>query len=127
MPPAENATATVTGKTTKLLTGVAIAALAAVAVTAVVNSRLGREPDSNDRAHLDELEARLDGADPPHGTPPGLVGRILDRLHRDQGISVHRLRGWITGLRRGTLSPEQANVAESDFDALERQAHQGGA
>jgi hypothetical protein len=52
---------------------------------------------------------------------------LLADLHRNQGISVAQLRQWITRLRRGTLSPEQAGVAESDFDALEREADQRGA
>ena len=29
-------------------------------------------------------------------------------------------------MRQGTLSDEQATLAESDFDALEREADQGG-
>lgn len=113
--------------TTKVLAGVAVAALAAAGVAAVVNYRRGHKPDPDERAHLDELDARLSDAEEPGSeTPPGRIGRILESLQRNQGISVGRLRGWITGVRQGTLSPEQAAVAESDFDALERQADQGG-
>lgn len=116
-----------TRSTTKLLAGVAIAALAAAGVAAVVNYRRGLRPHAGERAHLDELDARLNGAEEPGSdSPPGPAGRILDRLRRNQGISVGRLRRWITGLRHGTLSPEQATVAESDFGALEREAAQGG-
>jgi hypothetical protein len=113
--------------TTKVLAGVALATLAAAGVAAVVNHRRGQKPDPEERAHLDELDTRLDVAEEPHSdAPPGRIGRILDSLQRNQGISVGRLRSWITGVRQGTLSPEQAAVAESDFDALEREADQGG-
>jgi len=107
--------------TTKVLAGVAVAALAAAAVAAVVNYRQGRQPDDDERANLDELDARLDPAE-----GPGRTGRILDSLQRNRGISVPRLRRWITGVRQGTLGPGQAIVAESDFEALEREADQGG-
>jgi hypothetical protein len=117
----------VTRTTTKALAGVAVAALAAAGVAAVVNYRRGQKPDPEERAHLDELDARLNVAEEPGSdTPPGRIGRILDSLQRNQGISVGRLRSWISGVRQGTLSPEQATVAESDFDALEREADQGG-
>ncbi len=117
-----------TRTTTKVLAGVAVAALAAAGVAAVVNYRLGHKPDPEEHAHLDELDARLNVAEEPRrDIPPGRVGRILDDLQRNQGISVGRLRSWIAGVRHGTLSPEQANLAESDFGALERQADQGGA
>ena len=116
-----------TRTTAKVLAGVAVAALAATAVAAVVNYRRGRKPDPDERAHLDELDARLSMAEQPGSdTPPGRIGRVLDSLQRNQGISVGRLRRWITGVRQGTLSPEQATLAESDFDALEREADQGG-
>jgi hypothetical protein len=117
----------VTSTTTKLLAGVAVAALAAAGVAAVVSYRRGQEPDPEQRAHLDELDARLGEAEEPgSATPPSRIGRILEGLHRNQGISVGRLRGWSAGVRRGTLSPEQATMAESDFEALEREADQGG-
>jgi hypothetical protein len=113
--------------TTKVLAGVAVAALAAAGVAAVVNYRLGRRPDPRQHAYLEELDARLEvtetsGSD----TSPGGLGRILDALQRNRGVSAGRLRIWINGMRRGTLSAEQATLAESDFDALERDADQGG-
>jgi hypothetical protein len=114
--------------TTRVLAGVAVAALAAAGVAAVVRYRQGHKPDPGERAHLDELEARLyEVEDPDKNIPPTRVGRVVENLQRNQDISVARLRRWITGLRHGTLSPEQATVAESDFDALEREADQGGA
>jgi hypothetical protein len=116
----------VTRTTTKVLAGVAVAALAAAGAAAVVNYRRGRKPDSDARAYLDELDARLSQAE-ESGTAAGRMGRVLDTLQRNQGISVGRLRRWVTGLRQGTLSPDQATVAESDLDALEREADQGGA
>jgi hypothetical protein len=113
--------------TSKVLAGVAVAALAAAGAAAAVNYRRGQKPDTEARAYLDELDARLSEAEDPGGdTAPGRIGRILDSLQRNQGISVGRLRGWIAGVRQGTLSPEQATVAESDLDALEREADQGG-
>jgi hypothetical protein len=117
----------VTRTTTKVLAGVAVAVLAAAGVAAVVNYRRGQKLDPDERAHLDELDARLNQAEKPSSdTSPDPIGRILDSLQRNQGISVGRLRRWITGVRQGTLSPEQATVAESDLDALEREADQGG-
>ena len=116
-----------TKTTTKVLAGVAVATLAAAGVAAVVNHRRGRGPGPEERAHLDELDARLEAAGQGEAsTPPGGFGRILEGLQRTQDISVRRLRRWITGVRQGTLTPEQANVAESDFSALEREADQGG-
>jgi hypothetical protein len=117
----------VTKSTTKVLAGVAAAALAAAAVAAVVNYRRGHPPDPEQRAYLDELDARLElvegrGSD----AAPGRLGRVLDGLLRNRGISVRRLRSWIVGVRQGSLSAEQTTVAESDFDALEREADQGG-
>jgi hypothetical protein len=104
-----------------------VAALAAAGVAAVVNYRRGLRPDPQDHAQLDELDARLKVVEEPDGgTPPSRVGRVLDGLQRTQDISVRRLRRWITGVRQGTLTPEQAVVAESDFSALEREADQGG-
>jgi hypothetical protein len=116
-----------TRTTTRVLAGVAVAALAAAGVAAVIRYRQGQKPDPDERAHLDELEVRLSEVEEPdRDVPPALVGRVVESLQRDQGISVARLRRWITGLRHGTLSPEQATVAESDFDALEREADQRG-
>ena len=116
-----------TKTTTRVLAGVAVAALASAGVAAVMRYRQGHKPDADERAHLDELEARLDEVEAPDkSVPPSSVGRVVGRLQRDQGISVARLRRWITGLRHGTLSHEQATVAESDFDALEREAARGG-
>jgi hypothetical protein len=114
--------------TTKVLAGVAVAALAASAVAAVVAYRRGRTPDPEQRASLEELDARLAVAERPGSdTEPGRrLGRILDGLLRNRGIPVGRLRSWIVGVRRGTLNAEQATVAESDFDSLEREADQGG-
>lgn len=115
-------------KTTTVLAGVAVAALAAAGVAAVMRYRQGQKPEPDEYAHLDELEARLGEVEEPDpGSAPTRVGRIVENLQRNQGISVARLRRWIAGLRQGTLSPEQATVAESDFDALEREADQGGA
>jgi hypothetical protein len=117
-----------TKTTTRVLAGVAVAALAAAGAAAVVHYRQGQAPDPDESAHLDELEARLHDVGEPHkdvvATP---VGRVLADLHRNQAISVAQLRQWIARLRHGTLSPEQAGVAESDFDALEREADQRGA
>lgn len=113
--------------TTKVLAGVTVAALAAAGVGAMINYHRGQRPSPQQRAHLDELDARLSLAEAAgSATPPGGVARTLDSLQRNQGISVGRLRGWITGVRQGTLSPEQATVAESDFAALEGRADQGG-
>jgi hypothetical protein len=110
-----------------VLAGVAVAALAAAALAAVVDHRLGRKPGPQERARLDELEARLDLAEQPGtDTPQARTARMLDGLQRTDGISIRRLRNWLTGLKNGTLSPEQATVAESDFDALEREADRGG-
>lgn len=117
-----------TKTTTRVLAGVAVAALAAAGVAAVVRYRQGHQPHPDEPAHLDELEARLhEVEEPDKNHPPTRVGRVVDNLQRNQGISVARLRQWIVGLRQGNLSPEQAAVAESDFDALEREADQGGA
>jgi hypothetical protein len=114
--------------TTGVLAGVAVAALAAAGVAAVVRYRQGQKPDRDEHAHLDELEERLREVEEPSADmPPTRVSRLIDHLQRNQGISAARLRQWISGLRHGTLSPEQATVAESDFDALEREADQGGA
>jgi hypothetical protein len=110
-----------------VLAGVAVAALAAAGVAAVVNHRRGQEPDPDERAYLDELDARFDQAEKSSGGTPGRLRRVLDSLQRNQDISVGRLRRWVSGVRQGTLSPEQAVLAESDLDALEREADQGGA
>lgn len=112
--------------TTKVLAGVAVAALAATGVAAVVNYRLGRGLDPRGRAHLHELDARLSmAADSGGGTSTSRIGRVLESLQRGQGISVERLRRWVVGLTRGTLSADQASVAESDFGALEKEADRG--
>ena len=50
-------------KTTKVLTGVALAALAAAAVAAAMNHRPGQRPNPDEDAHLDELDARLSAAE----------------------------------------------------------------
>jgi hypothetical protein len=114
--------------TTGVLAGVAVAALAAAGVAAVIRYRQGQKPDPDEHAHLDELEARLKDAEEPSANLTAThVGRLVETLQRNRGISAARLRQWITGLRHGTLSPEQATVAESDFDALEREADQSGA
>ena len=114
--------------TTGVLAGVAVAALAAAGVAAVVRYRQGQRPDPDEHAHLDELEARLREVEEPSADlPPTRVSRLIEHLQRNQGISPARLRQWISGLRHGTLSPEQTAVAESDFSALEREADQGGA
>jgi hypothetical protein len=116
-----------TKATTRVLAGVAVAALAAAGVAAVVRYRQGHKPDLEERAQLDELEARLvEVEESDNGGSPTRVGRITDNLRRNQDISSARLRQWIARLRHGTLSPEQATVAESDFDALEREAGQHG-
>jgi hypothetical protein len=116
-----------TKTTTRVLAGVAVAALAAAGVAAVIRYRQGEKPHPDEHAHLDELEARLSEVDgPARDTVPTRVVRVVEKLQRDQGISLQRLRQWITGLRHGTLSPDQATVAEADFDALEREAEQGG-
>jgi hypothetical protein len=117
-----------TKTTTRVLAGVAVAALAAAGVAAVIRYRQGQKPHPDERAHLDELETRLfEVEEGDKNVPPTRVGRVVEDLQRNRGISVARLRQWITGLRSGTLSPEQATVAESDFDALEREADQRGA
>jgi hypothetical protein len=114
-------------KKTRVLAGVAVAALAAAGVAAAVAYRQGHKPKPEEHEHLDELDARLVEVDESGKKNSSGVGRVVDNLQRNHGISVDRLRRWITGLRHGTLSPEQAAVAESDFDALEREADQGGA
>lgn len=116
-----------TRSTTNALAGVALATLAAAGVAAVVNQRRGRKPDSDQRAHLDELGARLAEATDSSHAPSGRIRRTLDTLQRNHGISPGRLQSWITDVRRGTLGAERATVAESDFDTLERQADQDGA
>jgi hypothetical protein len=114
--------------TNRVLAGVAVAALSAAAVAAVVRYRQGHKPHPDDSVHLEELEARLDELDVAEKpSTPSRLSRVVDSLQRNSGISATRLRQWITGLRHGTLSPEQAAVAESDFDALEREADQSGA
>jgi hypothetical protein len=77
--------------------------------------------------YLDELDSRIEAAEGQgDSTPPGGLGRILNGLQRKRDISATRLRHWIVGVKHGTLSPEQAILAESDFDFLEREADQGG-
>jgi hypothetical protein len=117
-----------TKATTRVLAGVAVATLAAAGVAAVIRYRQGQEPHPDESAHLDELETRLyEVEEPDAGGPPSRVSRLIADLQRNQDISIARLRQWITGLRHKTLSPEQATVAESDFDTLEREADQRGA
>jgi hypothetical protein len=112
----------------RVLAGVTLAALAAAGVAAVVSYRQGQRPHPDERAHLDELDVRLHEAQElDKQVPQNPARRVVDSLQRNQGISAARLRQWITGLRHGTLSPEQTTVAESDFDALEREADEGGA
>ncbi len=114
-------------RTKTVFAGVAVAALAAAGVAAVVRYRQGQAPGADDRGRLDELAARLDEVDDPGAaTTPGRFGRILENLQRTQGISGTQLRRWITGVLQGTLTSEQATVAENDFGALEREADQGG-
>jgi hypothetical protein len=114
--------------TNRVLAGVAVAVLAATGIAVAVRYRQGQRPQPDDHAHLDELEVRLNEAEAPDTNAPRThVGRVLADLHRNHGISVARLRHWIAGLRHGTLSVDQATVAESDFDALEREADQRGA
>jgi hypothetical protein len=110
-----------------VLSGVAIAALAAASVTAVIRYRLGQKPGPDARASLDELAVRLEEADASDKTAPtGGVGRLLETLQRTQGLTVQRLHQWIAKLRAGTLTPEQATIAESDLGMLEREADQVG-
>jgi hypothetical protein len=113
--------------TSRVLAGVAVATLAAAGVAAVIRHRQGRQAPADERAHLDELEVRVTEASAPGDLQPPRVRRVVESLQRNQGISAARLVRWIAALRHGTLSPEQAAVAESDFDALEREADQGGA
>lgn len=107
----------------RVLSGVALAALAAGCVAAVVRYRQGQKPDPDERAGLDELALRLTDAD--GGAATGPEGRMFQSLQRTYGITAVRLRAWIVGLREGALSAEQATVAESEFGILERQADQG--
>lgn len=117
-----------TKTTTRVLAGVAVAALAAAGAAAVVRYRQGQHPHPDEPAHLDELEARLhEVGEPDKRTRATGIGRAIENLQRNQGIPLARLRQWISGLRRGTLTPEETVVAESDFDALEREADQAGA
>ena len=117
-----------TKPTTRVLAGVAVAALATTAVAAAVRYRQGHAPHPDDHVHLDELEARLHQVETgDNHRQPTHTGRVVQRLHRNQGISVARLRLWITGLRQANLSREQATIAESDFGALEREADERGA
>jgi transposase-like protein len=113
--------------TTRVLAGVAVAALAATGVAAVLRDRQGRRAPADERAHLDELQVRLTEAVAPGDLQPARVRRVVESLQRNHGISAAQLLRWITALRHGTLSPEQATVAESDFAALEREADQSGA
>jgi hypothetical protein len=115
-----------TKKSTRVLAGVAVAALAATAVAAAVRYRQGHAPHPDEHAHLEELEARLHEAEPGDGREPSGVSRIFQNLQRNQGISVARLRQWITGLKQQALSRDQTTVAESDFGALEWEADQRG-
>ena len=116
-----------TTKVVVVVAGIAVAALAATGVAALVNYRRGLEPDSGERAQLDELDARLDAtAESGSDAQSRRIVRVFDNLLRNQGIPVARLRRWIAGVRQGTLSAEQVTAAESDFSALEREADLGG-
>ena len=112
---------------TRILAGVAVAALAAAGVATVIRYRQGHRLQPDDTAHLDELEARLDELDGPQPTaPPTRFARTVEDLGRNRGISVARLRQWIAGLKHGTLTSDQAILAESDFDTLEHEAGRHG-
>ncbi|MEJ3744954.1 hypothetical protein WEI85_16860 [Actinomycetes bacterium KLBMP 9797] len=112
--------------TTRALAGVALAVLAAAGVAAVIRYRQGQRLAADELAQLDELDTRLTEVAEPSGRPGSTrLVRVIENLQRNQGISAARLRRWIVGLRRGTLSTEQATVAESDFGDLEREADQG--
>jgi hypothetical protein len=113
--------------TSRVLASVAIATLAAAGVAAVIRHRQGRQAADDEHARLDELKVRLTETAPPGDLQPARVRRVIENLQRNQGISAAQLVRWIAALRHGTLTPEQAVVAESDFDALEREADQGGA
>ena len=112
--------------TSRVLASVAVATLAAAGVAAVIRHRQGRQAPDDEHAHLDELQVRIIEAAAPGDLQPARVRRVVESLQRNQGISAARLVRWIAALRHGTLTPEQAIVAESDFDALEREADQGG-
>ena len=76
-----------TKTTTRVLAGVAVAALAAAGVAAVMRYRLGQKPHPDERAHLDELEARLDEVEvPDENISLTGVGRVVENLQRNQGI-----------------------------------------
>src|SRR5207247_10864478 len=95
--------AAMTKNTTRVLAGVAVAALAAAGVAAVIRYRQGHKPPPDEHEHLDELETRLfEVEEPDKNAPPTRVGRVLAELQRDKGISVARLRQWIAGLRQET-------------------------
>lgn len=111
----------------RVLASVAVATLAAAGAAAVIRHRQGRQAPADERAHLDELQVRLTEAETPGDLQPARVRRVVENLQRNQGITAAQLVRWITGLRHGTLTPEQASVAEHDFDVLEREADQGGA
>ncbi|WP_441217647.1 hypothetical protein [Phytohabitans sp. LJ34] len=96
-------------------------------MAAVIRYRRGGQAPAEEGAHLDELQVRLTEAETPGDLQPTRVRRVLENLQRNQGISAAQLVRWIAALRHGTLTPEQATVAESDFDTLEREADQGGA
>jgi hypothetical protein len=123
----EQAGAAMSKVTSRVLAGVAVATLAAAGAAAVIRYRQGRQAPAEERDHLDELQVRLTEAAAPGDLQPARVRRVVESLQRNQGISTARLMRWIAALRHGTLTPEQATVAESDFDALEREADQGGA
>jgi hypothetical protein len=60
-----------TKTTTRVLAGVAVAALAAAGVAAVIRYRQGQKPHPDEHAHLDELETRLyEVEDLGENTPP---------------------------------------------------------
>ena len=113
--------------TARVLAGVAVAVLAGAGVAAVIRYRQGHQAEPDEADHLDELDARLSELEAADKDEPSRLKKVVQNLERTQGITTARLRRWITGLRKGTLSDEQATAAESDFDALEREADQGGA
>ena len=114
-------------RSTRVLGGVSLADLAAAGIAAAVKYRRGLLSDADERAHLDELDARLAAvARLGSRTSSDQVGRIFEGLQRNRGITVGGLRRWIAGVTQGSLSLEQAVVAESDFGVLEREADQGG-
>ena len=113
-------------RSTRVLGGVSLADLAAAGIAAAVKYRRGLLSDVDERAHLGELDARLAAVVRLGSRSSSEVDRIFEGLQRNQGITVGGLRRWIAGVMQGSLSLEQAVVAESDFGVLEREADQRG-